>query len=90
MKTNKTWRLPPPEKLSSGLQWFPVVRVGRVVPFGYEQDPNDEDILLPLTEELETLELAKKHLKQYSYRDMVKRTNWQINLSRRVNEKSKT
>ena len=58
MKTNKTWRLPPPEKLSSGLQWFPVVRVGRVVPFGYEQDPNDEDILLPLTEELETLELA--------------------------------
>ena len=70
MKTNKTWRLPPPEKLSSGLQWFPVVRVGRVVPFGYEQDPNDEDILLPLTEELETLELAKKHLKQYSYRDV--------------------
>ena len=40
MKTNKTWRLPPPEKLSSGLKWFPVVRVGRVVPFGYEQDPN--------------------------------------------------
>ena len=70
MKTNKTWRLPLPEKMSSGLTWFPVVRVGRVVPFGYEQDPSDQDILLPLTEELEALEIAKNHLKQYSYRDV--------------------
>ena len=70
MKTNKTWKLPLPEKMSSGLTWFPVVRVGRVVPFGYEQDPSDQDILLPVTEELEALEIAKNHLRQYSYRDV--------------------
>jgi hypothetical protein len=48
--------------------YHPVVRVGRIVPFGYKQDPDDPDILLPIQRELELLEQAKKHLKQYSLR----------------------
>jgi hypothetical protein len=40
------------------------------VPFGYEIDPDDEDWLKPIPKELELLELAKKHLKQYSYREV--------------------
>jgi len=54
-------------------EWLSVVRVGRIVPFGYRQDPEDSDILLPIPEELETLEEAKRFLKQYSYRDVA---NW--------------
>jgi len=49
-------------------EWQPVVRVGRHIPFGYEQDPNDKDILLPIPEELELLEQAKKYLAEYSLR----------------------
>ena len=48
----------------------PVVRVGTHVPFGYKQDPDDQDILLPIPEELELFEKAKKFLKQYSYREV--------------------
>ena len=48
--------------------YHPVVRVGRIVPFGYKQDPDDPDILLPIQKELELLEQAKRHLKQYSLR----------------------
>lgn len=70
MKTHKSWQLPKPEKTDDGLEWVPVVRVGRIVPFGYEQDPDDEDILLPIEDELELLEQAKKYLKQYSLREV--------------------
>ena len=73
MKVNKTWKLPKPELVNSEYEWLSVVRVGRVVPFGYRQDPEDDDILLPIPEELEALEEAKKYLKQYSYRDVA---NW--------------
>jgi len=38
------------------------------MPFGYKEDPTDPDVLLPIPEELELLEQAKKHLKKYSYR----------------------
>ena len=70
MKTNKTWKLPKPVEVDGKYEWRPVVRVGTHVPFGYKQDPNDEDILLPIPEELELFEQAKKHLKQYSYREV--------------------
>ena len=73
MKINKTWRLPPPEENDEGLEWYPVVRVGRVIPFGYRQDEKDKDILLPIKEELELLEKGKKLLRQYSYREVA---NW--------------
>jgi len=70
MKTNKTWKLPKPLEVDGRYEWQPVVRVGRHVPFGYRQDPDDCDILLPIPEELELFERAKKFLKQYSYREV--------------------
>ena len=73
MKINKTWQLPAPEKTDDGLDWHPVVRIGRVIPFGYRQDENDKDILLPIKGELELLEKAKKYIKQHSYREVA---NW--------------
>ena len=59
-----------PEQTEDGLVWKPVVRVGRIIPFGYRQDPDDCDILIPIEQELELLEEAKKYLRQYSYRDV--------------------
>jgi len=49
-------------------EWLPAVRVGRYIPFGYKQDSEDENVLLPIVEELELLEMAKKLLKEYSLR----------------------
>ena len=68
-KINKVWALPAP-KPDEKFEWRKVVRVGRIVPFVYRQDPDDCDILLPIPEELDLLEEAKKYLKQYSYRDV--------------------
>ena len=73
MKITKQWKLPPPETTENGFEWYPVVRIGRHIPFGYKQDPEDQDILLPIEDELELYEKAKKFLKQYSYRDVA---NW--------------
>jgi len=70
MKTNRTWKLPKPVSVDGEYEWQPVVRVGRHVPFGYRQDPEDCDILLPIPEELELFEKAKKFIKQYSYREV--------------------
>lgn len=67
-KIQKQWKLPKPLDNGDHYEWSPVVRVGRTVPFGYEQDPEDPDILLPIPEQLELLEQAKQHLKKYSYR----------------------
>lgn len=67
-KLKKEWKLPKPTDHGDHYEWKPVVRVGRVVPFGYKEDPQDIDVLLPVTEELELLEQAKRHLKRYSYR----------------------
>lgn len=64
------FRLPPPEDLGDEYVWVPLVRVGRWVPWGYEQDPDDPDILIPIPEQLMLLEQAKEHLKQYSLRDV--------------------
>jgi hypothetical protein len=72
-KIKSEFKLPKPRIVENEYYWVPIVRVGRVVPFGYEQDPYDEDILIPVPEELDLLELAKKHLKNYSYRDVA---NW--------------
>lgn len=69
-RIKKSWTLPPPEETEEEYIWYPVVRVGRYVPFGYEQDPEDLDILLPIPDQLNLLEQAKKYLKQYSYREV--------------------
>jgi len=67
-KIKREWKLPKPEDKGDHFVWKPVVRVGKIVPFGYKEDPTDRDILLPVVTELELLEQAKKHLKRYSYR----------------------
>ena len=70
MRLTKTWTLPKPEETEEGYNWKPVVRVGRTIPFGYKQDEEDKDLLLPIPTELELLEKAKKFIKQYSYRQV--------------------
>tara|TARA_B110000093_G_scaffold102475_1_gene110188 strand:+ start:2042 stop:2500 length:459 start_codon:yes stop_codon:yes gene_type:complete len=63
--SDQSWFIP-----KKGLEgeWYPLVRVGRHVPFGYEQDPDDRDILQPIPTELEMLDQAKKYLAEYSLR----------------------
>ena len=69
------WNLPKPEReeQKENKNWLPIPRVARTIPFGYKVDPQDDNILLPIPEELEALEQAKMHLKQYSFREVA---NW--------------
>jgi len=67
-KYKREWKLPKPIDHGDHFEWKPVVRISRHLPFGYKEDPKDKDVLLPIPEELELLEQAKKHLKRYSYR----------------------
>ena len=64
------WKLPQPTDLKEENEWLPVPRIARTVPFGYEVDPNDEDLLLPISKELDHLEKAKAYLRQYSLRQV--------------------
>ena len=68
--SKKNLKIPAPLCYNEKYEYFPIVRVGRIVPFGYIEDPNDPDVLLPVKEDLELLEQAKEHLKQYSLRDV--------------------
>jgi hypothetical protein len=61
------WILPQAPKTDT---YVPIPKLGRTVPFGYKQDEEDETMLLPIPLELEALEKAKKHIKQYSLRDV--------------------
>jgi len=63
--TKQAWRIP---KQGIKGEWYPIIRVGRHIPFGYEQDPSDPDLLQPIPSELEMLEQAKKYLAEYSLR----------------------
>ena len=67
--TKVDWQIPLQGKLG---EWYPVIRVGRHVPFGYKQDKEDDMLLIPIPEELELLEKAKKFLKDYSVRQVAK------------------
>lgn len=64
------WKIPLPEKEGGEYVWKPIVRRGRIIPWGYKQDEDDPDILIPIPELLEYLEMAKVHLKKYSYREV--------------------
>ena len=66
------WKLPKPDP-GPEYNFQPIVRVARTVPFGYEPDLTDPDILLPIEKELIALEKAKKLLKEDSYREVA---NW--------------
>lgn len=64
------WELPKPNK-GREREWHVIARVSsRIVPFGYEVHPENEKLLVPIPDQLEALELAKRHLKQYSYREV--------------------
>ena len=64
------WELPKPVK-GAEKEWHPVVRVAaRVVPFGDKIDPDNEKLFQPIPHELDALELAKRHLRQYSLREV--------------------
>jgi hypothetical protein len=69
-KKSDVFRIPAPDVTESGYIFYPIVRYSRIVPFGYMVSPDDPDILLPVEKELILFEEAKKHLKQYSLRDV--------------------
>lgn len=62
---DQAWRIP---KKGLNGEYYPIVRVGRHIPFGYYQDEDDKNLLIPIPSELELLETAKKYLKEYSLR----------------------
>jgi len=69
------WKLPQPTdvKDEEGKEWSKIPRISRIIPFGYEKDIEDPDVLNPIPLELEAIEMARKYVKQYSFRQVA---NW--------------
>ena len=67
MPVTKYWDLPLPEFKN---QWERIPKLGSVIPFGYTVDGENPEWLNPVQLELDLLEEAKKHVKQYSYRQV--------------------
>ena len=67
------WKLPQPTDIKEQNEWVQIPRIARTVPFGYKQSEEDPDILDPIPVELDLLEKARKHVNQYSYRQVA---NW--------------
>ena len=67
------WKLPHPTDIKEDLEWQQIPRIARTVPFGYTVNKQDNTVLDTVEYELEALELARKHIKQYSYREVA---NW--------------
>jgi hypothetical protein len=63
------WQLPKPHK-GEEKEWHVIARTTRTVPFGYRIHPDNDKLLEPIPDELEALVLAKRHLMQYSYREV--------------------
>lgn len=63
------WILPQPVEKE---RYVPIPRWRHtfVVPFGYEEREGDTEWLYPIKKELDVLELAKKHVKKYTYTDV--------------------
>lgn len=72
-RTTGKWILPQPENIIKDEEFVPIPRIARTIPFGYKENLEDTDILLPIPKELRALEKAKKYLQQYSYREVA---NW--------------
>lgn len=60
--------------------WQPIPRVSRVVPFGYQVDPENDKRLLPIVFELEALEKARVYVKRFPYRAVAE---WLTNITGR-------
>ena len=73
IKTLGRWELPQPLDIKDEVTWSPIPRIARTLPFGYVQDEQDPDLLQPVQNELDKLEMARDYLKQYSYREVA---NW--------------
>jgi len=67
------WELPQPTDIKEEDEWISIPRIARTIPFGYEQDKEDLDILNPIKKELDLLDQARKYVNQYSYRQVA---NW--------------
>ena len=69
------WKLPQPTDLKDEdeTEWIQIPRIARIVPFGYKVNEKDSELLDPIPYELEAIELARKHIKQYSFRQVA---NW--------------
>ena len=69
------WKLPQPTDLKDEdeKEWIQIPRIARTVPFGYKINEEDRELLDPIPYELEAIELARKHVKQYSFRQVA---NW--------------
>tara|TARA_R100000995_G_scaffold45619_1_gene21473 strand:+ start:989 stop:1399 length:411 start_codon:yes stop_codon:yes gene_type:complete len=67
------WKLPQPTDIKDADEWIPIPRIARTIPFGYELDKNDPNLLQPIPKELDLLEKARQHINQYSYREVA---NW--------------
>ena len=72
-RSSGKWILPQPENVIEDEDFYAIPRISRTIPFGYLEDPDDPDMLLPVPRELRALEKAKDYLKQYSYREVA---NW--------------
>jgi len=66
------FKMPDPVGLQEDSVWLEIPRISRTIPFGYEVYEEDQDVLIPIVEELEALELAKDYLTEGSYRDVVR------------------
>ena len=72
-RTAGNWKLPQPTDLKEDDEWLSIPRIARTIPFGYVQDNNDPNLLVPIKKELDLLEKARYYIKQYSYREVA---NW--------------
>jgi hypothetical protein len=63
------WELPKPPR-GRKKDWHVIPKLRGVIPFGYKIHEENPNLLEPIPLELEALELAKQHLKQYTYRDV--------------------
>ena len=69
------WKLPQPTDLKDEDQkeWTQVPRISRKIPYGYKKNEEDPDVLDPIPFELEAIDMARKYVNQYSYRQVA---NW--------------
>tara|TARA_R100001530_G_scaffold27193_1_gene21799 strand:+ start:482 stop:886 length:405 start_codon:yes stop_codon:yes gene_type:complete len=71
----KAWELPQPTDLKDEdlRDWVQIPRIARTIPFGYKINSEDANVLDPIPYQLEAVELARKYINQYSYREVA---NW--------------
>jgi len=77
------WKLPQPTDLKDEKQneWIQIPRIARTIPFGYKINDEDPNLLDPIPFELEAIEMARKYVKQYSYREVA---NWLTTKTKRI------